>query len=165
MPNVTIEYVHMVSEGAVALRRKFQWQGTTYAVSGLLLSQADLKDGGIETFWNAVGKSVIAMQTGFEMQWCSLHLPFAGTVADQKPVSASYAKEVTVGPVSWLPLIDVRLAFHLPWYLNRYVKASYLRIAVTIFTTCAAACRSGSITACRSLPTRADSGFTSIMAI
>lgn len=126
VPNVTVEYVHMVSDGAVALRRNIQWEGTTYAVSGLLRSQANLKDGGIEVFWNAVSNAAIAVQTGFEMQWYSLHMPFAGTVSGQQPVAMTYTKEVTVGAVSWLPLIDARLAFHLPWHLNLYVKASYL---------------------------------------
>lgn len=83
VPNVTVEYVHMVSDGAVALKRSVKWEGTTYVVNGLLVSQADLKDGGIEMFWDAVGNSLVDVQTGFEAQWYSLHMPLAGTVAQR----------------------------------------------------------------------------------
>lgn len=37
----------------------------------------------------------------------------------------TYTRQVSVGAVSWLPLVDVRLALHLPWHLNLYAKASY----------------------------------------
>lgn len=126
VPNVTIEYVHMVADGVVGLRRSIVWEGVTYVVDGRLMSQADLKDGGVQLSWNAFSDKVVDVRAGIEAQWYSLHLPLAGTVLEQQPVPRTYAKAVSVGTVSWLPLLGLRFVFRLPHHVSVSLKGSYL---------------------------------------
>ncbi len=126
LPSVAIGYDHMMADGDVRAATRIQWRGVTYAVSGALVSQADLKDAGLEFFWTPLHSSLADLQVGVEARWFQLNMPLTGIVTVTQPVSGSVKETAAANVVSWLPLVDAEGSLLLPARIRLFVATSYV---------------------------------------
>jgi len=130
LPDVRLGYDHVMTDGDTRLAENVTWDGTTYRASGRIHSQAELKSGRVVLFWNPVDNPVLDLRTGIEARWVSLNFPLSGTATRTSPAPArTYERSASGGGVSWLPLVNLGLTFHLPAGLDLVAAGSYLRYA------------------------------------
>ncbi len=112
LPDIRLGYTHIMTDGVAYPTSSFSYQGVTYAVSGTVRSQAQLKDGRIVLFWNPLDNFVFNLRVGLEARWLSLNVPISGTALLSN--GQLVQTETSAGAVTWLPLANVGFTVHLP---------------------------------------------------
>jgi len=127
LPDLRLQYDHVMSDGDTRLNKDVVWGGTIYTAKGRVKSQAELKSGRVVFFWNPLDNPAVNLRLGVEARWFSINVPLSGTAVRTNPPTPSFQASTSGGGVSWLPMANAGLTVHLPAGFDLVGEGSYTR--------------------------------------